>query len=75
MELSLSGAETRLIERLLQDYQDRSSGLSAEERELVANLLHRLSHPMRGGLAQDDSALLTDVGGSIAPPGTAGPSA
>jgi hypothetical protein len=66
MELSLSEAEVRLVERLLNEHQ---SGLptdgSGEERELVATLLHKLSHPMRGVIEQDDSALLTDVGESI----------
>ena len=66
MEISLSEAEVALIERLLRQYQ---AGLTkgVGEQELVALLLHKLSHPMLGALDQEDAALLTDVGGSITP--------
>ena len=69
MELSLSGIEVRIIERLLREYQARQAGeADMEEREAVESLLHRLSHPMRGGLEQSDAALMTDVGESVRPP-------
>ena len=71
MEFDLSAPESQLLERLLNDHRGALTGQggpeSAQELLLVDKLLRKLTHPMRGGIEQSDSALLSDVGESIAP--------
>jgi hypothetical protein len=66
MDLDLSEAEVQLIERLLRAYVEQTQS-DAESVATAEDLLHRLTHPMRGGLDLSDQALVTDVGESIAP--------
>jgi hypothetical protein len=66
MDLDLSETEVQLIERLLRAFVEQTQS-GAESVAIAQELLHRLAHPMRGGLEQSDQALMTDVGESIAP--------
>ena len=71
MDLDLSGPETSLLERLLNERKvslasGRGNG-GDEEMELIDRLLRKITHPMRGGIDQSESALLSDIEESIAP--------
>jgi hypothetical protein len=66
MDIDLSEEEVQLIERLLKAYVEQAQS-DADSVAIAEELLHRLTHPMRGGLEQSDQALMTDVGESIAP--------
>jgi hypothetical protein len=66
MEFDLSAPEYELLNRLLTKYRAAMFDLGATETaELVDGLLHKLNHPMRGGVDQPDEALYSDIGESI----------
>jgi hypothetical protein len=68
MEFDLSAPECELLNRLLSKYRDAMADLGqTEAAELANGLLHKLNHPMRGGVDQPDEALYSDIGESIPP--------
>jgi hypothetical protein len=69
MEFDLSAPESQLLERLLEEHRRKllDTGGHGVDVALVDGLLRKLIHPMRGGVDQSDSALMSDIGESIAP--------
>ncbi|HEX5141659.1 MAG TPA: hypothetical protein VFX19_11985 [Dehalococcoidia bacterium] len=69
MEFDLSAPESQLLEQLLQERREKlvASGNHGDDVAVVDKLIRKLVHPMRGGIDQSDSALMSDIGDSIAP--------
>ena len=66
MEFDISAPECDLLNRLLTKYREAMADVGATEAaELADGLLHKLNHPMRGGVDQPDEALYSDIGESI----------